>query len=268
VAQTDSAFHLGLPTDGNMEILRQQSNPQTFYRDDDLFVDLRQQVVILDSETVRLTRMEYRLLALLVQHAGKVVPRAILLMQVCGYVAETRTRALDMHVRRLRKKLRRAGQRIATIIGRGYCFNPFYSLHDQGPSEPDALANKIADSPTVVRAPALACQTCADLLANLKLSVDLYKTAVRNVLERVGDEHEAAVEQAECSRQECLAAIDALMAHRRQDMVAHFDFLSLYRHQTLPWSRAGHRLGRSTSGRVDQKQIHSRVAAPRQRRPG
>jgi len=52
---------------------------QPFYRDDHLFVDLRDQVVMLDNETVTLTRKEYRLLALLVEHAGEVVPRAIIL---------------------------------------------------------------------------------------------------------------------------------------------------------------------------------------------
>jgi hypothetical protein len=52
---------------------------QQFYRDEHLFVDLRQQRVMLDSETVTLTRMEYRLLALLVKRAEEVVPRSILL---------------------------------------------------------------------------------------------------------------------------------------------------------------------------------------------
>jgi hypothetical protein len=37
---------------------------QQFYRDEHLFVDLRDQVVMLDSETIPLTRQEYRLLAL------------------------------------------------------------------------------------------------------------------------------------------------------------------------------------------------------------
>jgi two-component system KDP operon response regulator KdpE len=47
-------------------------------------VDLRQQVVMLDGETIRLTRMQYRLLALLVKHPGVVVTRLILLMQIWG----------------------------------------------------------------------------------------------------------------------------------------------------------------------------------------
>ena len=43
---------------------------QSFYRDAHLFVHLHQQVVMLDGETVRLNRLECRLLAILVEHAG------------------------------------------------------------------------------------------------------------------------------------------------------------------------------------------------------
>jgi two-component system KDP operon response regulator KdpE len=57
---------------------------QQFYRDAHLFVHLRHQVVILDSEAVSLRPIEYRLLTLLVKHAGEVVPRATILKQIWG----------------------------------------------------------------------------------------------------------------------------------------------------------------------------------------
>ena len=89
---------------------------QPFYRDDHLFVDLRQQVVTLDSETLTLTPMEYRLLALLLKHAGETVPRPTLL---------TLTPIVDAHVWRLRKKLGKyAYQYIEAIKGVGYRFRP------------------------------------------------------------------------------------------------------------------------------------------------
>ena len=75
-----------------------------------------------------MTRKEYDLLALLVQHAGEIIPREALLMQVWGYGAEIRTRTLDVHVRRLRKKLGGyADQYIETIFGIGYRFQPFHA---------------------------------------------------------------------------------------------------------------------------------------------
>ena len=45
-----------------------------------------------------------------------------------GYGAEIRTRTLDVHVRRLRKKLGGyADQYIETIFGIGYRFQPFHA---------------------------------------------------------------------------------------------------------------------------------------------
>jgi len=98
------------------------------YRDEHLAIDFDQQAAILDNERMTLTRKEYDLLALLVQHAGEIIPREALLMRVWGYGAEIRTRTLDVHVRRLRKKLGGfADQYIETIFGIGYRFQPFHA---------------------------------------------------------------------------------------------------------------------------------------------
>ena len=75
-----------------------------------------------------LTRKEYELLLILVQNAGEVLTREQLLWQVWGYSNQIRTRTLDVHVRRLRKKLGTyADQYIETIFGVGYRFQPFRS---------------------------------------------------------------------------------------------------------------------------------------------
>src|ERR1700704_6190559 len=96
------------------------------YRDEHLAMDFTQQSVALDAVRMVLTRKEYDLLSLLVQHAGEIIPREALLMQVWGYGAEIRTRTLDVHVRRLRKKLGGyADQYIETIFGTGYRFQPY-----------------------------------------------------------------------------------------------------------------------------------------------
>ena len=98
------------------------------YRDEHLAIDFGQQVVALDGQRMTLTRKEYDLLALLVQHAGEIIPRDALLLRVWGYGAEIRTRTLDVHVRRLRKKLGSyADTYIETIFGIGYRFQPFHA---------------------------------------------------------------------------------------------------------------------------------------------
>ena len=98
------------------------------YRDEHLALDFAQQAATVDTQRLVLTRKEYDLLALLVQHAGEIIPRDALLFRVWGYSPEIRTRTLDVHIRRLRKKLGSyADQYIETIFGIGYRFQPFHA---------------------------------------------------------------------------------------------------------------------------------------------
>ncbi|HSB15930.1 MAG TPA: winged helix-turn-helix domain-containing protein [Bryobacteraceae bacterium] len=100
-------------------------NPKT-YRDEHLQVDFERGRVYLDSLEMVLTRKEYELLALLVDNTGEIVPRDVLLMQIWGYSREIRTRTLDVHIRRLRKKLGDHGDHyIETIFGVGYRFQRY-----------------------------------------------------------------------------------------------------------------------------------------------
>lgn len=96
------------------------------YRDPHLEVDFTREQVSLDSRSLVLTKKEYELLALLVRNAGEIVSRDTLLWRVWGYSREIRTRTLDVHIRRLRKKLGvYADPSIETIFGVGYRFQPF-----------------------------------------------------------------------------------------------------------------------------------------------
>ena len=92
------------------------------YRDEHLSLDFAQQAATLDSQRMVLTRKEYELLALLVQHAGEIIPREALLLRVWGYNSEIRTRTLDVHIRRLRQKMGECGSCIETVVGVGYRF--------------------------------------------------------------------------------------------------------------------------------------------------
>ena len=96
------------------------------YKDLHLEVDFKRGSVALDSRKMVLTRKEYELLVLMVQHAGEIIPRDALLWHVWGYSNQIRTRTLDVHIRRLRRKLGDyADQYIETIFGIGYRFQPF-----------------------------------------------------------------------------------------------------------------------------------------------
>ena len=117
--------------------LQNTLNQPQLYRDEHLFIDFPQQAAVLDSQRMTLTRKEYDLLALLVRHAGEIVPREALLMRVWGYGSEIRTRTLDVHIRRLRQNLEPHGKvYIETVFATGYRFQPFVRKR----TEPTALA--------------------------------------------------------------------------------------------------------------------------------
>ena len=121
---------------GNEATLACPSN----YQDRHLTIHFNRQMVMLDGAAVTLTRKEYDLLVMLSQNAGEIVPRDVLLRQVWGYRDGIRTRTLDVHVRRLRKKLMPfADKYIETIFGVGYRFQPYRVR-----SAPFALAHSVA----------------------------------------------------------------------------------------------------------------------------
>jgi DNA-binding response OmpR family regulator len=92
------------------------------WRGEDLEVDFEGHVVVADGTEVTLTRMEFSLLATLIRSRGRVLTRDQLLERVWGYQDYAGSRTVDVHVRRLRRKLGQAGRRIQTVFGVGYRF--------------------------------------------------------------------------------------------------------------------------------------------------
>lgn len=91
------------------------------FKDDHLSID--GSAVCCDSRKLVLTRKEFELLAILSRNEGEIIPRPVLLETVWGYRPGIRTRTLDVHIRRLRRKLGVYGdQYIQTVFGVGYRF--------------------------------------------------------------------------------------------------------------------------------------------------
>jgi two-component system KDP operon response regulator KdpE len=72
---------------------------------DELKVDLASRQVFIKDEEIHLTPIEYRLLAVLIRHAGKVVTHRQLLMEVWGPVYTDHQQYLHVHMAQLRKKV-------------------------------------------------------------------------------------------------------------------------------------------------------------------
>jgi two-component system KDP operon response regulator KdpE len=88
-----------------------------------LKVDLAARRVFVEGREVRLTRTEYRLLALLVKHAGKVVTHRQLLKEVWGPGSADQTHYLRVYMGQLRHKLEADPARphyLQTETGVGY----------------------------------------------------------------------------------------------------------------------------------------------------
>jgi two-component system alkaline phosphatase synthesis response regulator PhoP len=92
------------------------------YQGTRLMADFDAVAVSVDGDSIRLTRREFELLRYLVQNKNRVVSRDRLLERVWGYDRLVETRSVDVHVGRLRSKLRDAGRQIETVVGLGYRF--------------------------------------------------------------------------------------------------------------------------------------------------
>jgi len=107
-------------------VLRRGANAedrrQGSYSGDRLMADFEAVAIAVDGDPVRLTRRVFELLRYLVQNKNRVVSRDRLLERVWGYDRLVETRSVDVHVGRLRTKLRTAARQIETVVGLGYRF--------------------------------------------------------------------------------------------------------------------------------------------------
>ncbi len=105
-------------------VLKRVTRPyrqKTVLRFGALEVDLGKQQVSLADRPLRLTTMEYQLLALLVRSPGKNFTRDDILSALKGVDADIYSRSVDILVSRLRQKLRPT-EYIKTVWGSGYAF--------------------------------------------------------------------------------------------------------------------------------------------------
>lgn len=94
--------------------------PEAVLRVGNVLVDRLAHRVTVQSRPVDLTRTEFKLLSMLMDHRGRVLTREALLDSVWPAEANIEIRTVDTHLRRLREKLGTAGKHIQTIRGFGY----------------------------------------------------------------------------------------------------------------------------------------------------
>jgi two-component system, OmpR family, response regulator len=107
------------------EVLSRRRSPQvaeTIYRVGDLELDRLKHTVRRAGEDIPMQPREFRLLEYLMQHAGQVVTRTMLLEQVWDYHFDPQTNVIDVHISRLRAKIDKGKARplLHTVRGAGY----------------------------------------------------------------------------------------------------------------------------------------------------
>lgn len=89
----------------------------------DLELEQSSRVVKRAGRSIELQPREYRLLEYLMQHAGQVVTRTMLLQHVWDFNFDPHTNVVEMHISRLRSKIDKGFdvELIHTVRGVGYC---------------------------------------------------------------------------------------------------------------------------------------------------
>jgi len=90
------------------------------FRVGDLAIDVPRMQVTRGEVPIELTPTEFQIVAMLARHAGRVFTRTQLLDAVRGSSAEAFDRAIDSHVKNIRRKL--GAQYVQSVYGIGYKF--------------------------------------------------------------------------------------------------------------------------------------------------
>lgn len=92
------------------------------------------------GDPVKLTLTEFRLLAALIQAAGRVLPRSALMSRAMGPGVTVTERTIDVHITSIRRKLGDQGAIIKTVRGVGYRATTDLEAEGAGSDSGDATA--------------------------------------------------------------------------------------------------------------------------------
>ncbi len=86
-------------------------------------INLRERIISLNDEPVKLTNKEFELALMLFRHSGRLISRAYIMQEVWGTKADLKTRTVDTHISRIRSKLGLSpdrGWQLSSVYHHGY----------------------------------------------------------------------------------------------------------------------------------------------------
>ncbi len=106
----------------------ERSLVKNYYQTQDFSIDFKTRIVLIRGKEVRLTKTEFELLELFISYPGEVLSRDFIINQIWrDSQLYHSSRAVDVHVQRLRKKIEpnvESPRYIVTVAGVGYKFQP------------------------------------------------------------------------------------------------------------------------------------------------
>ncbi len=85
--------------------IRKRSSEVTSLRVKDLVLDLSKMVATRNNREIDLTKTEFKLLELLMENAGRVLSRDLILNKIWGYSPDVESRVVDIYIGYLRQKI-------------------------------------------------------------------------------------------------------------------------------------------------------------------
>ena len=107
------------------DLLREEQREEEPLEADELRIDFAKRTVEIRGDAVRLTYVEFEILAILARNPGRVFSRTMLLDRLWGDSAFRDPRTIDVHIRHLREKVERDPKEpefLFTVRGVGYHF--------------------------------------------------------------------------------------------------------------------------------------------------
>ena len=88
-----------------------------------LVIDMARKMVYVNDEEIRLSPKEFGILRLLAKDPGRIFSREEILNEVWKGESYVLDRTVDVHIARIRRKLKEEGNHLTNRQGYGYCFN-------------------------------------------------------------------------------------------------------------------------------------------------
>lgn len=118
-ARVRAVLRRSVSGENGQEKMRSSANEFSY---EGIILNLDAKVATLDGEPLLLTKLEFELLSLFLQHPNKVFGRNDLLTHCWPQDVYVLDRTVDVNITRLRKKMGEYGKHIKTRVGYGYCF--------------------------------------------------------------------------------------------------------------------------------------------------